>query len=98
MEIEFEGEEYRRLETDANFTNNFSGPVVKKYRMRVAQIRAALDRRDLMAIRSVRLKKLKGDRAGQYSLRLNDQWRLIVRFVSRSSSETVRIVEVTDYH
>ena len=41
-----------------------------------------------------RLELLKGDRAGQYSIRINDQWRIC--FVWRSGDAYE--VEITDYH
>ena len=41
-----------------------------------------------------RLEKLHGDREGQYSIRINDQWRVCFRWDAGDASE----VEVTDYH
>lgn len=41
-----------------------------------------------------RLEKLRGDRAGQYSVRINDQWRLCFRWGSGDAFD----VEITDYH
>ena len=41
-----------------------------------------------------RLEKLKGDRAGQHSLRINDQWRLCFVWQDGDAYE----VEITDYH
>ena len=41
-----------------------------------------------------RLEKLKGDRAGQYSLRINDQYRVCFRW----SVDSAYDVEITDYH
>jgi proteic killer suppression protein len=41
-----------------------------------------------------RLKKLKGDRAGQNSIRINDQWRICFRWDGVDAWE----VEITDYH
>lgn len=41
-----------------------------------------------------RLEKLAGDRKGQWSIRINDQWRLCFRFENGNAFE----VEVTDYH
>ena len=41
-----------------------------------------------------RLERLKGDRAGQYSVRINDQWRLCFRFEQGQALE----VEIIDYH
>jgi len=41
-----------------------------------------------------RLEKLSGDRAGQYSIRINDQWRICFEWRDRDAYN----VEITDYH
>jgi proteic killer suppression protein len=41
-----------------------------------------------------RLEALKGDRTGQYSIRINDQWRVCFRFENGNA----RDVEIVDYH
>lgn len=41
-----------------------------------------------------RLEKLKGDRAGQYSIRVNDQWRVCFRWKDGAASD----VAIVDYH
>lgn len=41
-----------------------------------------------------RLEKLAGSRAGQYSIRVNEQWRICFRWKGRDAHE----VEITDYH
>ena len=41
-----------------------------------------------------KLEKLKGDRAGQYSIRINEQWRICFYFENGEALE----VEITDYH
>lgn len=41
-----------------------------------------------------RLEKLKGDRAGQHSIRINDQWRICFKWLDGHAHE----VEITDYH
>jgi proteic killer suppression protein len=41
-----------------------------------------------------RLEKLKGDRAGQYSVRVNDQWRICFRWADGNA----HAVELVDYH
>ena len=43
---------------------------------------------------SNRLEALKGDRAGQHSIRINDQWRICFRWEAGSAHQ----VEITDYH
>ncbi|HMO95978.1 MAG TPA: type II toxin-antitoxin system RelE/ParE family toxin [Tepidiformaceae bacterium] len=41
-----------------------------------------------------RLERLSGDRAGQFSLRINDQWRICFSWKGQYASD----VEITDYH
>jgi proteic killer suppression protein len=98
MEIAFDDESLDQLETDADFNGGFGDPVVKAYRKRVQQIRSATDERTFYALRSLNFEKLKGDREGQYSMRLNDQWRLILTFEGKAPQKVVRIIEIADYH
>ena len=49
---------------------------------------------DLRASPANRLEKLRGDRAGQYSIRINDQWRVCFEWHEDDAYE----VEITDYH
>jgi plasmid maintenance system killer protein len=57
---------------------------------------AAASLRDLSAIGGNRLEALKGDRAGQYSIRINDQWRICFEWPAGSPGPVN--VEITDYH
>ncbi|MGO4660096.1 type II toxin-antitoxin system RelE/ParE family toxin [Ensifer sp. 2YAB10] len=98
MEIEFADPNYDRLETDAGFTAGFSAPVVKAYRKRIQFIRGAGDERDFYAMKSLHFEKLKGDRDGQHSMRLNDQWRLILRLERRGGGKLVVVISIEDYH
>jgi proteic killer suppression protein len=41
-----------------------------------------------------RLEKLRGDRRGQYSIRINDQWRICFRWTPAGPED----IEITDYH
>jgi len=41
-----------------------------------------------------RLEQLKGNRAGQYSIRINDQWRVCLTWTAAGPAD----VEITDYH
>ena len=52
----------------------------------------ALD--DLRSPPGNRLEKLKGDRAGQHSIRINDQWRVCFRWTEAGAED----VEIVDYH
>ncbi|MEW6435758.1 MAG: type II toxin-antitoxin system RelE/ParE family toxin [Pseudomonadota bacterium] len=57
-------------------------------------LQAATRLDDLRAPPSNRLELLRGDRAGQYSIRINDQWRLCFRWTDRGPAD----VEIADYH
>ena len=98
MEIEFRNETLDRLETDADFTAGYAKEIVKAFRKRVQAIRAANDERDLFAVRGNRFEKLKGDRSHQHSLRLNDQWRLIVEIKSANPKNIIVVIDIEDYH
>ncbi len=79
----------------------FSGKTVAKF----ANIRMVAERKlqmlhratrldDLRAPPNNRLEALKRDRVGQYSIRINDQWRICFRFDGQDASN----VEIVDYH
>lgn len=98
MEIEYESDTLKQLANDESFTAGFSEAVVNAYRKRIQIIDAAPDERALYAMTSLRFEKLKGDRVGQWSMRLNDRWRLIVRLVKKPTGKTVAVIEIVDYH
>ena len=98
METEFADESLRRLESEAAFTGGFGREIVKAFRKRMQMIRAARDERDFYAMKSLHFEKLKGERQGQYSVRLNQQWRLILEFRKQGTSTTVVIISIVDYH
>ena len=98
MEVEFDDDDLDRLETDPQFTAGFAQEVVRAYRKRMQQIRAFRDERDFMQLKSLHFEKLKGDRAGQHSVRLNLQWRLILEIRGDHPCKVVGIAEIVDYH
>lgn len=63
---------------------------------RLAILDAATSLEDLGALRSNRLEALSGNRKGQYSIRINEQWRICFKWEpgERGPSE----VEIVDYH
>ncbi|NHZ42306.1 type II toxin-antitoxin system RelE/ParE family toxin [Massilia aquatica] len=98
MDVEFDNDDLDRLETDAQFSAGLSNEIVRAFRMRMQQIRAAVDERDFYASKAMHFEKLKGDRSGQYSIRLNKQWRLILELRGEHPCKIVAIVEIVDYH
>lgn len=98
MDVTFKDQSLDQLETDASYSGGFGSAVVKAFRKAMQHIRAATDERTLYARRSFRFEKLKGKREGQYSMRLNDQWRLIVELQGEGAKKVVHVVEIIDYH
>lgn len=98
MEVEFDDEQLDRLETDPHHTAGFSQDIVRLFRKRMQTVRAARDERDFYQLKSLHFEKLSGDRDGQYSMRLNRKWRLIVELRGEHPCKVVAIVEIVDYH
>jgi proteic killer suppression protein len=61
---------------------------------KLQQIHAASQLEFLRIPPNNRLEALKGDRRGQFSIRINDQWRICFRFAAGQASE----VKIVDYH
>ena len=68
--------------------------IQRRARVRLQRVVAAAVLGDLRVPPSHRLEALHGDREGQYSIRVNDQWRVCFIWTDRGAME----VEVTDYH
>ena len=66
----------------------------KKAQVKLARLGAATSVRDLQEIRGNRFEVLKGNRKGQYSIRVNDQYRICFKWKNEDAME----VEITDYH
>lgn len=98
MNVIFKDDSLDKLEADANFNGGYSDAIVKAFRKRMQFIRAATDERDFYSLASLRFEKLKGDRAHQRSLRLNDQWRLVLEFRGEAQNKVVVVVCIEDYH
>lgn len=65
---------------------------VARRKLRQLEIAGRLD--DLRVPPGNRLEALKGSRAGQHSIRINDQWRLCFRWTTSGAEN----VEIVDYH
>jgi toxin HigB-1 len=79
----------------------FNGEVVPRFRAfadqaarRLQVLDQATSVHDLAALRSNRFEALKGDRKGQFSIRINLQWRICFRFHDGEAHD----VEIVDYH
>jgi len=73
----------------------FSG-IQRMARLKLDRLEAAVNLRDLAVLPGNRFEGLKGDRAGQYSIRINDQWRICFEWQENASGPSS--VEIVDYH
>lgn len=89
---------FASIETERIFHGRISNKLPKDIqrtaRRKLIYLDDAEDLQDLLAPPGNRLEKLKGDRAGQYSIRINDQWRICFKWSGNKASD----VEIVDYH
>jgi proteic killer suppression protein len=63
-------------------------------RRKLLYLDEAEDLQDIQVVPGNRMEKLKGDRTGQYSIRINDQWRICFEWLDNKAGK----VEIVDYH
>jgi len=73
----------------------FSG-IERSARMKLDRLEAATSLKDLAALPGNRFEALSGDRKGQYSIRINEQWRIC--FEWHKDEPGPSSVEIVDYH
>lgn len=87
----------KKIEAFANgeFIRAFQGFSRQAYK-RLEILAAATSLNDLRSLPSNRVEALGGDRQGQYSVRINDQWRICFEWPQDASGPSY--VEIVDYH
>jgi proteic killer suppression protein len=98
MELEFEDSELEDLAFNERYAGKFSPALVKMVRRCLNYLIQAPDRRAIYSYPGYHTEKLKGKLQGLYSLRLNKQYRLIIKFVSEGKAEIIRVLRIEDYH
>ena len=66
----------------------------RKAQIKLARLGAVTSMQDLQEIRGNRFEKLKGNRKGQFSIRINDQYRICFKWEKENAAD----VEIVDYH
>ncbi len=80
---------------EGRLVKTFSG-FSRQAEMKLDQLDAAVSLKDLAVLPGNRFEVLKGDRRGQYSIRINDQWRICFGWPNGSPGPVN--VEIVDYH
>ncbi|MCB0071932.1 MAG: type II toxin-antitoxin system RelE/ParE family toxin [Caldilineaceae bacterium] len=89
---------FKDSETEGVFRRRFSRRLPQDIQRaalrRLTYLHSAKDINDLRSPPANRLEKLYGDREGQYSIRINDQWRICFEWLDGDAFD----VEIVDYH
>jgi len=89
----FKDPEAKRI-WQGEFSRRLPQGIQEVARRKLRMLNAARTPPDLKVPPANRLEALKGTRAGQFSVRINDRWRICFRFAAGQASD----VEIADYH
>lgn len=98
MKVKFANEDLGRICTEEAHRMGLPFAVIKAARRRLVQLEAALDERDLRNLKSLNYKKLQGNRDGQRSIRINDQYRMVFTISAGEHPPVVTVLEIGDTH
>jgi toxin HigB-1 len=88
---------FRSRETRLVFERTFSRPfhsIAQSAKRKLDHLHAVLNLSDLANVPGDRLEAIHGDRVGQYSIRVNERWRICFRWADGHAED----VEIVDYH
>lgn len=100
MRVRHEDAELESAEADPDYQGKLEKPLLRAFRKVMNIIRSVTNETELYRFKGLHCEKLKGNRSHQYSLRLNDQWRLIYEIEERegSNNNICVVKEIDDYH
>lgn len=97
MRIEF-ANDLARICTDEAHKLGLPIGVIKAARLKLIKMEGAPDERTLRNWKALNYKKLSGDREGQRSVRVNDQYRIVFLLLDEERPPVIRILEIDDTH
>ena len=98
MRIEFADARLARICTDEAHKLGLPIAVIKAARNKLLVLEQAPDERTLRNWKALNYKKLSGDREGQRSIRVNDQFRIVFFLLDAERPPVIRILEIDDTH
>lgn len=94
MLLKFEDEDLKRLAYEPDHrSDRWPAGTTRAYRQRLQQVHSAVSERDLMALKSLRMKKLEGSDDGIWSVNIDAKYRLALRFQTRNGERFATIIE-----
>ena len=97
MEFRFASARLEKLYQYKTGSAKYPDSVVEAFIKRVRRIESAKDEREFRASKGFHFEKLKGTR-NKYSMRLNKDWRLILRFEKNKEGKVVVIIEINRHY
>jgi toxin HigB-1 len=98
LKIQFHRKKEEELYLHEKGAHKYPPGIVDTFFAVMTIIKAAKDEQDFYTVRSLKAEKLKGERKGQWSVRLNKQWRCIVVISGDEQDCCAEIIEIVDYH
>jgi proteic killer suppression protein len=98
MDVLFADPKLALIETEDAGKTKLPVSVIQSARRKLTALRSAIDDRTLRNWKSLHYEKLKGDREGLRSIRLNDQYRMTFLLDETKNPQTVTIMAIEDYH
>jgi len=100
VKFRFKRKKLEALYTDEKDAHKYPVEAIDGFFNVMAIIEAISNERELYQFKSLRFEKLKGKRGkeGQYSLRLNQQWRLIIALEKDINGKYILVIDIEDYH
>jgi proteic killer suppression protein len=94
--VRFKETVLERLDWDRVFTAGFPQPVVRAFRGRIQVIRAAPQEKALLQLTSLQIKRC-GNNGTQHSMRVTDEWQLIVVFEDGEDGRVAMVEAMMEY-
>lgn len=98
MRIEYGDERLSRICTAEAHKLGLPIAVTRQAQKKLIQMEQAPDERTLRNWKSLNYKKLSGDREGQRSVKINDQYRIVFELLEDERPPAIRILEIDDIH
>lgn len=98
MEVRFNDKDLALIETDSAHKTKLPSAVVLSARRKIRFMREAKDVRDLRNWKSLHFEKLNNDPDGEYSIRANNQWRIVFDIDESCQLIEINIKAIKDYH
>ncbi len=98
MDFQFKNRKLEALYTHERGAEAYPEAVIQAFFEVMVIIESAPDERSLYAIKGLHFERLKGKRSSEQSIRLNNQWRLIVSLEKDQEGKFLVILDIEDYH